>query len=146
MIQEWNVTVGHDNLVYMLGDVAFCNAAQATQIVSRLNGRKILIAGNHDHKNLKHQEFRDCFEDVRDYLEINHDGNKICMFHYPIFDHNQAGRGSIMLHGHRHGKPTGLSGRVMDVGMDATGRVVISLDEVVKKMLNSISELKNDIR
>jgi calcineurin-like phosphoesterase family protein len=80
--------------------------------------------------------FRSCFEEIHKYLEITYNGTRIVMFHYPIFDHNGAGRGSIMLHGHRHGNPHNIPGRIMDVGMDATGKIVCLLDDIVKDMQN----------
>ena len=134
MIKEWNDIVQPSDLVYILGDIAFLPAQKATQIMQRLNGRKILVEGNHDRKLLQDESFRNCFEEVHKYLDITYNGHKCVMFHYPIFDHDQAGRGSIMLHGHRHGDPTGIPGRIMDVGLDATGMIVTSMDEIVKKM------------
>lgn len=136
MIHMWNNTVGVDDLVYILGDVAFCSASDAAKILNRLNGSKILIEGNHDRKTLKDHSFRSCFKEIHNYLETEYNGVKIVMFHNPIFDHNGAGRGTIMLHGHRHGKPTGIPGKIMDVGFDATGEIVITLDSILSKMKN----------
>ncbi len=136
MIAEWNATVTPEDVTYILGDVAFLPAAEAVQIMRRLNGRKILIEGNHDRKLLNDPVFRRCFEEIHKYLEITYNGTRIVMFHYPIFDHNGAGRGSIMLHGHRHGNPHNIPGRIMDVGMDATGKIVCLLDDIVKDMQN----------
>ena len=134
MINEWNFTVSTGDLTYIIGDVAFCNAEKAVQILRSLNGRKILVSGNHDVKLLKDKKFRECFDEIHNYHEIIWAGTLVCMFHYPIYDHNQASRGSIMLHGHRHGNPHNIPGRIMDVGMDATGKVVVSLDDIVQKM------------
>lgn len=135
MIREWNTVVHPSDTVYLLGDVAFMSANQATAVVCRLNGNKILIEGNHDRKLLTNPEFRECFAEVHQYLEIVYLKHKIVMCHYPIYDHNGAGRGSIMLHGHRHGAPHNIPGRIMDVGLDATGEVVSSLDSVVERLL-----------
>jgi calcineurin-like phosphoesterase family protein len=140
MIQMWNAQVAPEDTVYLLGDVAFCSAEKAAKILRQLNGRLILVEGNHDFKNLKSQEFRDCFAEIHKYLEIEYAGARIVMCHYPIFDHNGAGRGSIMLHGHRHGNPTGLPGRIKDVGFDATGKIVSLLDDVVTE-LNQIPHM-----
>lgn len=134
MIAEWNTIVQSDDIVYILGDVAFMSGFEASKVINRLNGSKILIVGNHDKKTLKDIHFQNSFKEIHNYHEFVHNGTLIVMFHYPIFDHNQAGRGSIMLHGHRHGNPTNLPGRIMDVGMDSTGEIVSSLDEIVKKM------------
>lgn len=136
MIRLWNETVSPDDLTYLLGDIAFCDPTKAAMFVSRLNGRKILIEGNHDAKLVKHQGFRDCFESIHKYYEIYHNNTKVCMFHYPIMEWNQCHRGSVMLHGHLHGNPSGLEQyRSRDVGLDATGTIVTELDAIVTKAL-----------
>lgn len=49
LIQNWNRRVGKHDTVYHLGDVGFFRGAQRMQdTMSQLNGRKILIKGNHD--------------------------------------------------------------------------------------------------
>lgn len=136
MIKEWNNIVTPNDLVYHLGDVAFTNAEKATAIMNQLNGRKILIKGNHDDKLVQDAKFVACFEEIHSYLEIRHNDILVCMFHFPIMDWRNAGRGSVHLHGHCHSNPTGLEQyRIRDVGMDATGKVVSLLDDVVKDAL-----------
>src|SRR5581483_5246031 len=48
LIKNWNDTVTPSDTVYHLGDVAFLGTTATREIVNRLNGRKILIRGNHD--------------------------------------------------------------------------------------------------
>lgn len=49
MIENWNRVVGAEDTVYHLGDFACgMDAGEITAILGRLNGHKILIAGNHD--------------------------------------------------------------------------------------------------
>jgi calcineurin-like phosphoesterase family protein len=47
LIGQWNEVVGKEDTVYCLGDFSF-NQTTMQKVVRRLNGRKILIAGNHD--------------------------------------------------------------------------------------------------
>jgi calcineurin-like phosphoesterase family protein len=141
MITEWNERVGRDDLVYILGDVAFCSASDAAKIMRRLNGKKILIEGNHDRKLVKDVSFRNEFEEIHKYLDINYDGHKIVMFHYPIAEWDQMHRGALQFHGHLHGGTSGLEKyRDKDVGFDSTGEIVISLERAI----NSIKE--NEIK
>lgn len=138
MINEWNLLINPEDLVYILGDFAFHKPPAATSILHRLNGRKVLITGNHDYdmKLIKHQPFVDCFEEITYYKEIKYNGHKICMMHYPIAEWHHCNYGSIMLHGHLHGNPSGLTKyRVRDVGFDATGKVVSLLDDIVADAL-----------
>jgi calcineurin-like phosphoesterase family protein len=135
IVQGWNASVAENDLVYILGDVAFCNAQKATQFMRRCNGRKILIEGNHDHKNLQDAAFRAEFEEVHIYHEITHDSNKICLFHYPVLEWNQCHRGALHLFGHQHGNGGPMPCRSMDVGMDATGNIVTNMDDIVRTLL-----------
>ena len=121
MVLEWNAKVQPEDTVYILGDVAFMPASNAAQILRQLNGTKILIEGNHDHKNLRNPAFRSCFEAVHIYYEIYHNNNKVVMFHYPILEWNKMHYGSVHLFGHVHGKVSGLEPyRARDAGFDAT--------------------------
>jgi calcineurin-like phosphoesterase family protein len=136
MIKEWNEIVEPEDTVYILGDVAFMPASKAVNILRRLNGRKILIEGNHDRKALKDPMFARCFDEVHKYLEIVHNGTKVCMFHYPIAEFNQQHRGAVHFHGHLHGNPSGIEEyRVLDVGMDSTGWIVLEMDDAVRRAL-----------
>lgn len=48
LISRWNATVMNTDTVYMLGDVGFCGHDRMKDHVSKLNGYKILVRGNHD--------------------------------------------------------------------------------------------------
>ncbi len=136
MIREWNDAVTPEDVTYILGDVAFLPAAEAVQIMRRLNGRKILIEGNHDRKLLNDPVFRSCFESVHNYLRLNYNGQMVILFHYPIAEFDQMHRGAVHLHGHLHGNPSGLEHyRVRDMGYDATGRIVTLMDDAIADAL-----------
>lgn len=46
LTEKWNQKVKREDMVYVLGD--FCNPGQEAEILSRLNGIKYLVKGNHD--------------------------------------------------------------------------------------------------
>lgn len=132
MVTEWNTIVQPEDLVYILGDVAFLPAQKATEYMRRCNGRKILVQGNHDRKLLNDPSFCRCFEEVHHYLDINYNGHKICMFHYPIAEWDQMHRGALHFHGHLHGGVSGLEEfRARDMGMDATGFIVVEMERAI---------------
>ena len=132
MVLDWNELVDQDDLVYLLGDIAFLSVTQAVSYLSRLNGRKILIIGNHDHNLLKYQQFCDCFEEIHQYLEIKYNGKDIVMFHYPICEWAKMHYGSIHFYGHLHDKKSGLEQyRARNVGMDTTGSILTLLDDAI---------------
>lgn len=57
MIKNWNETVSNNDTVLHLGDFGLGNKEYIASIVKRLNGKKILILGNHD--NWSEQTYRD---------------------------------------------------------------------------------------
>jgi calcineurin-like phosphoesterase family protein len=133
MAEEWNNKVEPDDLVYILGDVAFMSGSDAGRMIMRLNGTKILIEGNHDKKTLKDATFYNAFEEIHKYLDITYDGHKIVMFHYPIAEWDQMHKGALHFYGHLHGGSSGLEKyRALDVGMDSTGEIVISMERAIR--------------
>lgn len=101
MIERFNSKVGANSTVYILGDVAFYKDVSTTiSLLKRMNGRKILIAGNHDKYMVKDRDFRDCFEHVRDFMEIKHENQSITLCHYAMLTWNKSHYKSWMLHGH----------------------------------------------
>jgi calcineurin-like phosphoesterase family protein len=142
MIRLWNESVGSDDLVYILGDVAFLNAERATAIMRSLNGDKVLIKGNHDSKLIKDKKFSDCFVEVHDYLKRSFEKTTVIMFHYPIWEWDQMHRGSVHFHGHLHGSPSNLEKyRALDVGYDASGQIVTLMETAISKAMRG--EVRN---
>lgn len=74
--------VSKDDTVYVLGDMFWCNVSQALPVLDQLNGKKILVKGNHDRCN--DSRFRSKFERIVDYLEIEDNGRRVVLCHYPI--------------------------------------------------------------
>lgn len=48
LIENWNATVTPDDTVYVLGDVVMGHIDKTLPLCAGLNGRKILVSGNHD--------------------------------------------------------------------------------------------------
>jgi calcineurin-like phosphoesterase family protein len=136
MVKEWNDLIAPEDLVYILGDVAFLPAQKAAEYMMRCNGTKILVEGNHDRKTLQDPVFRNCFKEVHQYLRLVYDDTLVIMSHYPFLEWDQMHRGSVMLYGHLHGGTTGMEKyRMQDVGMDATGMIAVSMDDVIANAL-----------
>ena len=95
MVLNWNAVVGYEDKVYHLGDVAMASFTRTKEIFDRLNGRKILIKGNHD--NFKLVQYQQIFHDVRAYNIL--DG--ILLAHIPIHP-DSLGRWKGQVHGHLH--------------------------------------------
>lgn len=121
---NWNNRVPSDALVYILGDISFGSLSSAIDILQQLNGRKILIVGNHDRHAIYKPAFKKCFEAIHDYLELKHHGHSIVMCHYPFREWNGSRRGehsSYHFHGHCHSKnPDQISQKIWDCGLDGS--------------------------
>ena len=109
MIARWNSRVRKNDEVIILGDFCIAGAKEASEILSRLNGRISLIKGNHDNF-LGYRKYNiDRFEWVKDYAEMHDDGRKVILCHYPMLSYNgqyrldKSGRPkTYMLYGHVH--------------------------------------------
>ncbi|MFD1125972.1 metallophosphoesterase [Lentilactobacillus raoultii] len=115
IIENWNRRVGKDDVVYHLGDIAILHTKpekeaykRIFEILKQLNGRLVLIKGNHDSRNLfkylakhnylvdNHPKFE--FHDVGVLIKMNH-----CQYyltHYPMM--MGIVKQIINLHGHIH--------------------------------------------
>lgn len=93
MIRRWNETVKPGDKVYHLGDVVINRKALKT--LSRLNGDKVLIKGNHDIFRL--EEYTPYFRDIRAY----HVMNGMILSHIPVHESNLY-RFGTNIHGHLH--------------------------------------------
>jgi calcineurin-like phosphoesterase family protein len=103
MIVKWNSTVTENDLVFHLGDVYIGSAKKAGEILNRLNGRKILIIGNHDSfsktkwRNLGFEPFDQYI--YQDYLLTHKPADESPL---RVAVENELLKGNI--HGHTHSK------------------------------------------
>jgi calcineurin-like phosphoesterase family protein len=115
MIARWNETVGADDEVWHLGDFAIKpKGERVEELLARLHGRKHLVAGNNDPERTRRAAG---WASVADYAELESDGLKLILCHYPFRAWNGMGKGAIDLHGHSHGRGRSLP-RQIDVGVD----------------------------
>ena len=134
MIRLWNHTVSAKDLVFHLGDFAHTrDVGVALAIARALNGRKVLLIGNHDRHYEK--EYKRVFEKVIQYHEMywpgdganGYDRIKVCLFHYPMETWNTKHWSALHLHGHSHGKTKAVANR-FDVGVDSWAFAPVHLE------------------
>ena len=116
LVAAWNATVGPEDEVWHLGDFAR-TAAAAERLLARLNGRKHLLRGNNDPPATAAASG---WASVGDYAEMEEEGRRLVLCHYPFRSWNGQHRGAINLHGHSHGRLKPLP-RQVDVGVDPWG-------------------------
>ena len=128
LIARWNAVVGRDDEVWHLGDVAR-RPGDVPGLLERLNGRKHLIRGNNDPDATVAAAG---WASAADYAEIDVDGRKLVLCHYPFRSWNGQHRGAINLHGHSHGRLKPML-RQFDVGVDPNGFSPTELGRLVAR-------------
>lgn len=99
LISTWNTTISNTDIVYICGDLAI-NINKCIDVLTKLNGKKVLILGNHDtNKNIKK---------LQPYLHgicssISFEG--IVFTHIPVHPFElERGRSRANVHAHLHEK------------------------------------------
>jgi calcineurin-like phosphoesterase family protein len=129
MVKAWNARVRSNDKVYHLGDVVINR--RALKIMSRLNGDKVLIRGNHD--IFPDVEYREYFRELRAY----HVMNGMILSHIPI--HSESlGRFGVNIHGHLHANRVMKDGvvdvRYHSVCVEMTDFAPILFEEVIARI------------
>ncbi len=158
LIHKWNSVVMPDDRVFHLGDVALGPWPEGLNCVKRLNGRKILIPGNHDRissheKPERRRKFQADYEDAfqavwSEVVDINLGSERVRISHYPIqevFYDNRPDRymdlrpkddGTVVVHGHTHTdqKVSRTKKRTLQihVGVDSWDYAPVHEDQIIK--------------
>lgn len=110
MITRWNERVDPQDRVYLLGDIVMNR--KHMNILGRLNGRLVLVKGNHDIFQLS--DYTPYFDDIRAYvvgkMPKNTDARYI-MSHIPVHPESLRERGWMNIHGHLHYNQVMLNGQ-----------------------------------
>lgn len=122
LIDLWNSQVNAGDIVYHMGDFSFAHKyGHISSILTRLNGTKKFIYGNHDGSLLDEALDNKLLDSLKHYDEIKLpelNGQKLVLFHYPIGSFHHQARGNWHLHGHCHGNYKDSKGKMLDVGLD----------------------------
>lgn len=134
LIARHNAVVQKDDLVYNLGDFSMSEKI-VPEALRQMNGKIILIAGNHDkchpthgHKaeaaKLRYLEYG--FAEVHFEMRVE----PFLLNHMPYLSKDDSGyearyseyrpkdEGSLLLHGHQHNRFGNVRRRMIDVGVD----------------------------
>ncbi len=101
LIKEWNQVISDDDIVYHLGDLILGERTEWENILSKLNGKKYIIRGNHD--NAKTSEYEKYGFDVLVDVPIELEEYKLILSHVPLPD-EMIKEGYVNVHGHIHKK------------------------------------------
>jgi len=129
IISNWNADVKRKDMVYIVGDFAW---KHHNKYLARLNGKKILIRGNHDRMN---QECLRNFTEVHDLLTKKIDGKIVILCHYCLRVWDRSFYGTWHCYGHSHGRIL-ETGNILrcDVGADVWDYRPVPWEAVKKKL------------
>lgn len=146
MIDQWNSVVGENDEVYYLGDLMYrMNPKHFVKyILSKLNGKKYLIPGNHDKRYMKH--YIEHFEWINEieYLthSVNNETYNFVLFHYPIISWDGMFRNHIHLHGHTHNNSIedkmnyNIIGHILNVNCEFNDYKPLSINDIIERFKN----------
>lgn len=159
LIKNWNNTVPKDGIVFHLGDFSFGGFQKWKAIRDKLNGKIILILGNHDIKNFQLSS-KSLFDKVSQQMQIIIGGRRVILNHYLLLCYAGTYRVEdnlvYALSGHTHisnilSKNTGKDFERMnnmmptqyDVGIDFNDFAPISWEKVNEKISFQIKNKYN---
>ena len=122
----WNALVDTQDVVFHLGDVTLSNSERYKNLLNRLNGRKILVVGNHDQKPIIDLG---CWKKVFKNFHFTYKGIKVHMRHIPWIKTNPN---DLFLHGHCHGAMGIRNKGQIDVGVDCWDFAPVEIDEIIE--------------
>lgn len=133
LIERWNSRVGDDDVIYHIGDFCFRNSYDgdkgtritAKEWLERLNGRIILIKGNHDKNNTVKTTIKS--------LQIEYDDLKINLVHDPL-EADLRYKLNLVGHVHQHWKVQRRKRHrvLINAGVDVWRYYPATLEEVMR--------------
>lgn len=132
LMKEWNKLIAPKDVVYVIGDFCFSPNTYLDIIPKRLNGRKILIGGNHEHHNM--DKYIPYFSRIHGCTFIKVGGVPGILSHMPVHSTLLDGdRAFFNIHGHLH--DTHIEDkRYINVNWDIT--LPLSIEDIEKCLLD----------
>lgn len=137
MIERWNEVVKPEDKIYHLGDVGWNSQSALDSILSRLNGKKRLILGNHDDFNMKFyvkhfQKIKTSWRGI--------DG-RLIFSHHPLYIGKDDDKIKLNVHGHIHCGQI-EDDRYYNISVEEIDYRPIHLDEILKILNTRFGGLK----
>lgn len=133
LIHNWNSIVGKNDTVYHLGDIAFYPKEKLIWLLSKLNGKIIVIKGNHDQVAAQNRSLFHQFHDARLFTKVH--GKEFVLDHYAMRVWPKSHHGVYHLYGHSHGTlpedPFSLS---FDIGVDCFEYKPVDFKKIIELM------------
>jgi calcineurin-like phosphoesterase family protein len=138
-IERHNAVVKPSDKVYFLGDVTMRYDREFSSLITRFNGHRRLLIGNHD--RVKGTRLFDYFEKVytfKFFKRNSSDEYPFWLSHVPVHPNSLRHKGIANVHGHVHANPV-LSEdgtpdfRYVNVSMEAINYTPVNLDWIYEQ-------------
>lgn len=130
LIRNWNAVVKPEDEVWHLGDVCI-NYKKAFNFISRLNGKKILVLGNHDgnRKQMLSHGFDETYQDYTMRIGIH----KVFLMHRPKpLKGYDAGKWVVHGHTHNHSPKVDLENKMINMSVEWWDYSPVAESEIAK--------------
>lgn len=132
LLARWNQTVSKEDTVFVLGDFSCYGEEKDRELLSALNGRKILVMGNHDrHRSSECWRGLGFAESVewpvvyRDFFILSHE---------PVYLNENMPYANLYGHVHKNPSYRTVSGQSFCVSAERIGYAPVCFEEVCEKM------------
>jgi calcineurin-like phosphoesterase family protein len=141
LTRNWNERISDADTVYILGDIFPCdgyNVKDILDLVKKLNGEKILVAGNHDDDYRQPLNDSGLFKDIKHMAFVRDLNKEVVLCHYPLMTWRNDEKGSVHLYGHIHNKNLPEIRRyykgksAYNVGLDVRNFVPLTLYDILE--------------
>lgn len=133
MIKRWNEKVKSEDIVVHGGDFAMGSKDNMRELLSQLNGYKILVKGNHDssRKRMLYAGFDEVYKYWYD--------DEIFVFHYPEYSKHMTpfyremyNKCKIFVYGHVHNNPHDRVKKGFNISAEVLNYYPISKNEILE--------------
>ena len=140
IIQRINEIVWEDDVLYMLWDLALTSKTKAAELLSQLKCNNMhWVLWNHDGKvgDKDKHVIGKLFLSVEHKIELEIEGRKILLIHYPPVDKNgnrkyHPEKYDIVVHGHTHKSNGRADWNTIDISYNG-GKLIRDLQEIIWK-------------
>ena len=132
LLRAMREAMGPDDDLWIVGDFAFAKSDEAERLeamLASIPGRKHLVKGNHDKPWMT--KLRG-WASVHDMIEIQDQGTRVLLCHYPMITFPGARHGALQLFGHVHDNWRGSRNSV-NVGVDVWDFRPVGLAEIRRR-------------
>lgn len=153
IIKNWNEIVKPEDKVYILGDLMLNDTDAGIEKVNQLNGRKVIILGNHD-TPIRIERYREELNDIIDIMyayQFKYNKHYLYLSHYPTItanydDDKPWAKHLINLFGHTHQKEKFYNNNpyMYNVGLDANDNKPVSIDEILERIKEKKMEMDRE--